>query len=99
MRLRAEIVAEEEKMRKKRHFKRMQVFRGIVEGTRMITMVGICLPAALLCFALLASANCRMEMSFLFLNEQQKQNLGSCKFWENVKWVYIIKQNKQDYSL
>lgn len=53
MRLRAEIVAEEEKMRKKRHSKRMQVFRSIVEGTRMITVVGICLSAALPCFALL----------------------------------------------
>lgn len=90
MRLRAEIVAEEEKMRKKRHSKRMQVFRSIVEGTRMITVVGICLSAALPCFALLcflllllllpAGANCRMEMSFLLLNEQQRQTWEVANF-------------------
>lgn len=88
MRLREEIVAEEEKMRKKRHSKRMQVFRSIVEGTRMITVVGICLSAALLCFALLlllllllpAGANCRMEMSFLLLNEQQRQTWEVANF-------------------
>lgn len=74
-------------MRKKRHSKRMQVFRSIVEGTRMITVVGICLSAALPCFAfcfllllLPAGANCRMEMSFLLLNEQQRQTWEVANF-------------------
>lgn len=70
MRLREEIVAEEEKMRKKRHSKRMQVFRSIVEGTRMITVVGICLSAALLCFAFafaFASARwCKLQNGDVF---------------------------------